>query len=94
MTRVLLLASLCALGSYTLVACSGAEGESNNGALFCSSPPAEFCRGDVLVSYEGTGTIDALTGLCTYAERLQPCANSGQICEAGACVDEPADASV
>lgn len=91
MTRVLLLASLCALGSYTLVACSGGEGESANGGLFCSSPPAEFCRGDVLVSYEDTGALDALTGQCTYAERLQPCANSGQICEIDACVDEPPD---
>jgi hypothetical protein len=52
----------------------------------CDAPPASTCDGNVrLDSLEGVCS----SGLCSYAIVPTNCALSGQICEAGACVDPP-----
>ncbi|MCB9519693.1 MAG: hypothetical protein H6699_02300 [Myxococcales bacterium] len=54
----------------------------------CNEPPAAACEGNVIVSYEASGTCDAATGDCSYTEASRrDCAAAGLFCEGGTCVE-------
>ncbi|MDX9723484.1 MAG: lamin tail domain-containing protein, partial [Myxococcota bacterium] len=51
----------------------------------CDTPPADGCSGTVARLYDTTGTCSG--GVCDYTFLDYDCADDGDICVAGACVD-------
>lgn len=54
----------------------------------CTSPPSNICEGTVAVQYALLGACNE-THECVYGSTRTDCATAGQVCRAGACVEDP-----
>ncbi|MBW2700403.1 MAG: hypothetical protein JRF33_06250 [Deltaproteobacteria bacterium] len=74
--------------SFALFACSsGGEDPGPCEGVICDSPPADACKdADSLLVYDGTGTCDEETGLCSYAATDEECDHG---CADDACAADP-----
>ena len=59
------------------------------GGVTCDAPADPTCDGTVIKSQEAAGTCAPATGECSYADAADvDCADTGQTCDAGACVGD------
>jgi len=75
----------CALRDLTCEegACVGADLCDD---VVCDAPPAPHCDGGEIVTYDGVGSCDAVTGACTYSPSRDACDPELETCIDAACV--------
>ncbi len=66
------------------------NGRCNDGpcdTVECNAPPAAECSGDVLITYDSTGTCEDQDGqaVCNYDRTMENCRYDGAECDMGAC---------
>ncbi len=74
--------------ALVLAACSGTEEPATDDCGGqCFTPPAAECDGTNLIRYQVLGVC--LDGTCEYTSDSSDCADDGQLCEEGGCVEPP-----
>lgn len=78
----------CALAGEFCVDGECLTSEEACAAVTCDAPPAAACQGSDAVTFEAIGTCAG--GACDYAEASRiDCADTGDVCDAGACIPAP-----